>query len=311
MAKEINVRDYRYLIIGGTSRAATTSMFFYLSDHPQVCSANIKETRFFLDPDYPFRRKHRFEEGLEKYDEFFSHCLPHCKLRVDATPDYLYSRNAPSRIRSSLPFVKILFILRDPVSRMISWYRYAKQMGQLPQTMTFEAYVQEQIDAVGKRVNRFPYMKALEQGRYSVYLRPYFEHFNPEDLCIVWFEDVCKKPKQTIQKICSFAGIDPAFYEDYNFKVFNQAHPIRNTTIHYIYWNLSDRLRYHVNNRTLIRKILKSLRLAIEPWYLKLNARPKEELIIMPQNKLFLIDYYRDEAKRLENLIGESPPWKL
>ena len=47
----------RYLIIGGTTKAGTTSLHAYLSDHPQVCASSIKETRFFLDRDYPLEAK--------------------------------------------------------------------------------------------------------------------------------------------------------------------------------------------------------------------------------------------------------------
>ena len=44
---------YRFLIIGGASKAGTTSMFSYLAEHPQICASHAKETRFFLDSDYP------------------------------------------------------------------------------------------------------------------------------------------------------------------------------------------------------------------------------------------------------------------
>ena len=36
-----NVRDYHYLIVGGTTKAATTSLFTYLADHPAVCAGYL------------------------------------------------------------------------------------------------------------------------------------------------------------------------------------------------------------------------------------------------------------------------------
>ena len=60
---------HHYIIIGGTTKAATTSLYFYLADHPNVCASNIKETRFFLDADYPLPVKYRLEDGLEKYEK--------------------------------------------------------------------------------------------------------------------------------------------------------------------------------------------------------------------------------------------------
>ena len=45
------VGDYHYLIVGGTTKAATTSLFSYLANHPATCAATYKETRFFLSTD--------------------------------------------------------------------------------------------------------------------------------------------------------------------------------------------------------------------------------------------------------------------
>ena len=51
-----------FLIIAGASKAGTTSVFNYLANHPQICASVAKETRFFLDLDYPLPselRSHR------------------------------------------------------------------------------------------------------------------------------------------------------------------------------------------------------------------------------------------------------------
>ena len=311
MAKGIDVRDYKYLIIGGTQRAATTSIFRYLADHPEVCPSNMEETCFFLDKDYPLRVKYRFEEGMDKYNEYFCHCPSHRDLRVEATPHYLYSPNTPIRIKNSLPSVKIVFTLREPISRLISLYKLAKQLRHIAPTMSFELFVQEQLQAIEEGSLRPMWMRTLEEGRYSVYLKPYFEIFSREDVCVVWFEDLCEKPKETVQKICNFAGIDPAFFEDYNFRTFNPTYPVRSSIVHYIYWKLRGRFLYYIHNRTLIWKILRSINFTIEPLYLKLNRQPFEDVKIMPETRSFLIDYYRDEPKELESLIGEQPPWQL
>ena len=94
--------EERHLIIGGTTKAATTSLFNYLGTHPAICASSVKETRFFLDGDYPLPSKYRAEAGLERYGEFFRSCHAD-QWRLDATPDYLYSPGTPGRLRESLP----------------------------------------------------------------------------------------------------------------------------------------------------------------------------------------------------------------
>ena len=76
MALTKNAADYRYLIIGGTTKAATTSLFIYLADHPSICAATYKETRFFLSSDYPLPSKYRYREdqqggAVEEYNLLF------------------------------------------------------------------------------------------------------------------------------------------------------------------------------------------------------------------------------------------------
>jgi len=136
--KSIDLRQIPFLIIGGTQRAGTTTLYKYLSDHPNVCASSIKETRFFLDKDYPLPSADRFNgTNLDAYGKFFAHCTDLTKIRVEATPDYLYSDTA-LKIADLLPRAKMIFILRDQVERMVSWYKYAIQRGLLEESISFE-----------------------------------------------------------------------------------------------------------------------------------------------------------------------------
>jgi len=60
-----------FLIIGGTSKAGTTSLYTYLADHPQICPSALKETRFFLDSDYPLPVSRCFNENWMAMKRFF------------------------------------------------------------------------------------------------------------------------------------------------------------------------------------------------------------------------------------------------
>src|SRR6266513_2759700 len=96
--------NYKFLIIGGTSKAGTTSVFNYLTNHPQICSFT-KETRFFLDTDYPLPSDKRYEKnGPEAYLSFFESggYQPSENWRLEATPDYLYSPSTAHAIRKTL-----------------------------------------------------------------------------------------------------------------------------------------------------------------------------------------------------------------
>src|SRR5436190_2707494 len=128
-----------FLIIGGTTKAATTSLYFYLKEHPQVCVASMKETRFFLDKNYPLDIHLTIEKGISNYYDYFKKAEN--KLKIDITPDYLYCENTALSIKENLKNVKLVFILREPVSRMVSWYKFAMQNGFLHQHCLFQEYI--------------------------------------------------------------------------------------------------------------------------------------------------------------------------
>jgi len=303
------VKEHSYLIIGGTTKAATTSLFSYLADHPKICGSSLKESRFFLDTDYPVLSKYRFEDGLDKYEELFQHCDDAQLLRLEATPDYLYSPTTPQKIKSSLPKVKIAFILREPISRLISWYKFAKQIGQLPQNFSFEDYIQEQLQAIETELPRPQHMRTLEQGRYSVYLKPYFDLFGQDNIHIAFQEDLSKQPAFVLKEFCSFASIDPSFYSNYHFKIFNSTQTMKNVSLHRLYMQFRFKVRKSVHNRQAIRAILRQIRLLFEHFYFPLNSQPSEKVVISSSVKEILDAYYSQEAKELAYLLGKAVPW--
>ncbi|MCF6159559.1 MAG: hypothetical protein E3K32_13540 [wastewater metagenome] len=308
MIKKLSVKDYQYLIIGGTTKAATTSLFFYLKNHPRICAANRKETRFFLDAGYPVPPGYRFEDGLDKYNQLYS-CCTDMHVRMEATPDYLYSRGTPKKIQDSLPEAKIVFILREPVSRLISWYKFAKQINDIPGKTTFEEYVDLQLKHNGKSKNK-QCLLALEQGRYSTYLKQYFELFGRDRIHVVFYEDLSNNPASVVKEICTFANIDPTFYNNYDFKAFNRSETMRNSRIHSLYIKFRFSVRKYTSGKPYIHGILRHLKSMFEPFYLSLNTRSPENLIISPATKDYLRDYYREEYHALEVLLGKCVPWE-
>lgn len=297
-----------YLIIAGTTKAATTSLHGYLACHPELCTSSMKETRFFLDPDYPIPSKYRVEDGLEKYDEFFASCGSQ-RIRVEATPDYLYSPGTAGRIRELLPGARLLFVLRDPVSRLVSWFRFAKQNGLLPATMTFREYVEPQFGAsVG--ATTLQAMRALEQGRYARYLEVYFEQFGPERLLILFFEDLTSAPQAQLARLAEFAGISPAPFQDAAFGRVNQTVAVRSAGLHTFYVRARFLLRKQTHHHGWIHRPLRFVRRLMEPLYLRLNRGAADMVDVPSDLAARLVEYYRSDVEQVATLARIRPPWE-
>lgn len=297
---------HRHLIIGGTTKAATTSLFFHLSDHPEVCASSSKETRFFLDPDYPLPSKYRIEDGLERYGQFFQECSAD-QVRMEATPDYLYSLGTAERIRVHLPHAKVVFSLRDPVTRLISWFRYARQLGHVEKTCDLEAFIRRQAAPAAEAPQ---HLRALRQGRYAAHVRRYVETFGADRVHILFQEDLARDPVNELQRLSTFAGIDPDFYHTYDFDMFNRTAAMRSPLLHRIYMKVRYHAGNYVHDKRRIRKLLRRLRLALEPLYHRLNARAEDrEVTLSAAREAWLRSYYREDLAALTELIGRPPPW--
>lgn len=326
MASTKKVSDHQYLIVGGTTKAATTSLFTYLADHPTVCAASYKETRFFLDKRYPLPSKYRYNADLEAYNLLFSECSEN-QLRLESTPDYLYCPSACERIATLLPKAKLVFSLREPISRLISWYRFAKQIGKLPKSIGFDDYIdlqfniatskipKETIDQKDmnheKNITHEQHLQTLRQGCYAAYLKQYFKHFGRERIHTLFYEELGTQPLNVLDDVCHFAGIDRSFYKDYEFKVTNRTETMRNAEIHQKYRSFRFQARQWTHNRPLIHRFLRGIKRAIEPLYLQLNTRPNESVSISEKTQRRLMDYYKHDVLKLTELIGRQPPWEL
>lgn len=250
------VRQQRYLIIGGAPKAGTTSLYKWLSDHPDVCASSLKETRFFIDEDYPIPCARRFNgANIEDYEGFYKYCSGGGSiLRVEATPDYLYSTSA-LQIADLLPNARIVVVFRDPVERMMSWYRYAKQKRLIDESMSFNMYVETQIGATISS-DTPTHWRALEQCRHEKYIAPFREKFGTR-LLEIDFEQLRTNPRDVMSKICAFVSLSDEFYQGYDFVAENVSEAPRAGWVTRLYVPIRRRLAHGLHDRPLLLKIFR------------------------------------------------------
>lgn len=99
----------------GAQKAGTSSLYTLLKKHPQIMGAIDKEVHFF-DRDDHWSKGQRWYES-----QFASIRMPSSSnLYFEATPDYMYRKGAVQRMHSLYPDLKLIIILREPVSRAYS-----------------------------------------------------------------------------------------------------------------------------------------------------------------------------------------------
>jgi len=127
------------LFIVGAAKSGTTSLYHYLNQHPDIYMCPVKEPHFFADVENSLKEMHEKPIPGKTYhtrvirDQEIYHSLyeegEHFKYRGEASPSYLWDKNAAKRIYHYNPKAKIIAVLRDPVERAYSHYRMAYELG--------------------------------------------------------------------------------------------------------------------------------------------------------------------------------------
>jgi hypothetical protein len=300
----------RFLILVGTTRGGSTALYKYLEPHPDVAVTYPKEVGFFLDDDLKFLQPAAFRNSndLKEYLSFFRPKQNSPKIYFDASPNYLYSPGAAKKIKEMIPNALILMVLRDPVERFISWFKYAKQQSLIPQDMTMEGFFDRQSDSGATSRESFVY-QALDQGRYSKYLVQYLDAFPKEQILISFFEELEYEPREYLSKLCQFAGIDFGPYKDFKFEKINSSLNIRFPLIHALYIKSGRVLRKRLARHKRVYRFIQRAKRTFDRWYFRHNVSVKNDDNIAPETPNQIRTYYQKEVSSLKSL-GIVPRWK-
>jgi len=174
-------------LVLGAAKCATTWIFHCLRQHPQVFVPAEKELLFF-DKNY-----HR---GIDWYEKKF-HPSHGEKAVGEVATKYLCRAAVAERIHTTLPNIRLIASLRNPVDRAYSAYCHHRTINihQLSFEQAMESYHEEYI----------------ESGLYDSQLRRYFQIFPAEQILILIYEDLQNDPLAFVQRIYKFLGVDPIF----------------------------------------------------------------------------------------------------
>jgi tetratricopeptide (TPR) repeat protein len=204
MAENITENQPNFLIIGA-AKSGTSSLYEYLSQHPQIVPSLHKEINFFHQ---------KFHLGLPWYYANFADLSKFSNLLTgEASADYLYHPIVCQRIYNFLPKVKLITILRNPIDRGISHYYMGKKNGEekrdLATVIQAEIAVLKSLpqdfDSIANQIKTGPHY--FQSGLYIYFLAPWLAKFGEDRLLILDYEDLKNYPADTMAKIYQFLGI--------------------------------------------------------------------------------------------------------
>jgi hypothetical protein len=204
-------------IVIGAARSGTTALHRFLRQHPSIFMCRNKEPNFFAFEGQALDYKGPGAEfvnnsvaSLEAYRALFEDA-PEGAAIGEASPLYLYSPQAASRIHARVPDARLIAILRNPVEQVYSHYLYARKEMIEPEADFIRA-----LDAQADRraAHWQPLFQYVDFARYNVQLRRYFQHFSRAQLKLFLYEDFAADPLGVTREIFRFIGVDDTFAPD-------------------------------------------------------------------------------------------------
>ncbi len=203
----------------GAQKAGTTSLYYYLSQHPEIYMSPVKEPHFFAyQGEKPQFRgpadqnivDKQFTTDAASYRDLFRGVSSE-KAVGEASAIYIYSPVAPLRMRSQVPDAKIIAILRNPVDRAYSSFLHLVKEGREPETDFAQALQMEESRIRDGWIALWHYKQA---GFYHRQLQRYFEVFERDQIRVYLYEDLQQKPAELLKDAFSFLGVDSSFVPD-------------------------------------------------------------------------------------------------
>lgn len=291
-------REPTFLLLGAP-KCGTTSLAYYLSQHPDV---------HFSDPKEPVFFEAEYEEGLDHYwRKYFAGWRGQPAIG-EGRVWHLYLPFVPERIRASLPDARLVAVLRDPVDRAFShwWHRFSR--GQ--ESLDFETAIardRARIEAgegfrgeEGARRWReglyglhsaTRHRALLDLGFYDEQLERYLALYPASQLQVLLYDDLARAQDDVMRDVFRFVGVDPEA-------------PIEDTS--------EQNVRRETQRSASARRALfaiRALRLQhlvpkrLRPLVHRAAERPAKRPRLRPEVRASLVEYFEPHTARLEAML--------
>lgn len=193
VSKEV-IRPNLFLI--GAMKAGTTSLHSHLQRHPDIFMSEPKEPAFFV-PEVE-----RWPKDVDWYLELFADAgeakvVGEASTHYTKIPDH---EGVPERIADFCDDPRFIYVVRDPISRIVSHYWYKVSQGMELRPM--KKAVRDDTD--------FSY-KAISDYRRQ--LEPYFDRFGRDRVLVLTFEELVADPERVLTETYRWLGVDPGRVE--------------------------------------------------------------------------------------------------
>jgi hypothetical protein len=290
-----------FLVIG-QQKAGTTSLWRYLEDHPRLRMPPGKESPLFTEPAFP-----DFVRGYMR--ALFKDAPRGAKLGT-VTPSYMLGANGVdvpqvvARIRATVPRVRLVALLRDPVERAVSAHRMS--LREHGETRSFPVAVRELLapqELERARRRPTPTNTYVVAGEYGRILEAYLEHFEREQVLVALSADLDRAPGEVVTRVCEHIGVTPHRPRHLGERFYAGGDPLVPAEA------AADLKAYLERHAWPHTRHPRQHREAFEFWLRLWNARPLEGSAVIAEDVAqALREHFAPDAAKLTTMLGVHVP---
>lgn len=275
----------------GAPRSGTTLLHNYLKQIPGIFMSSVKEPSYFAISINPKQKLTKPIHDKKKYLKLFE------KAKYDdavgeSTPSYLWDPQAAKLIHQVVPDAKIIMILRNPVERAYSHYLQGIGFGY--ETLPLQEAMKKSLNSPNDYSNRI-----TAAGFYSEQVKRYLNIFKKEQLKIFIFEEFIQDLEKSVGEILDFLGVHS--------EIPSSLKMVQNP-VDISPGRFSKFLIRNKALRTIVRELVPFERsLEIRKIFSKKTEKPP----LSDDDKKFLEDIYRQDVKKLQQILSRNLPWPV
>ncbi len=268
----------------GAHKAGTTWLSEVLRAHPEVFMAHGKELLFF---------NRNFDKGLDWYLSHFRGAEDKRAIGEFSVPYLDHQEGIAQRIFEFDPDLKLIAILRDPVERAYSHYRWLLQAGK--DHKSFLGAVEENP-------------AILQRSLYGRCLSHYYRRFPAEQILVLNYADITKDPDGLQERVFAFLGVDTKFRAP-------QAQSVIGKTIKPKSQSLEKLRRavFHWAKRNRLGFIITWFKATgLSNFYRRINNRTQREPQLSQQERESFYALLEADLDELESMVDfDIAAWRL
>lgn len=289
LLQNMETKPLDFLFIGAP-KTGSTSLFFYLREHPLIYIPIEKELPYF-------NNNTKYEQGWNVFSQTYFNDASYDSMWGKITPNYWGDNLALERIKKTMPSTKIIIMLRNPVDQFVSYYRMMFRRGLTKDQLNIE------------NLEKSAFLRdGLKMSLYSDFLTRIYRTFTSEKILVHFSEHFKEHRQEVLDSVLCFLGLASGYQPKCIDELFN----IGGDVVRFPKFTrfIGQSRVIDSLTRSMPRKLHKTLHRLKLRYQNSFETIPNEPRPLSKELRQYLVNYFRRDVLKIEKILSNRHPWQ-